>query len=900
MFADGYGVVLDPDVLTEVDVRTNGWAASLQLFHGSIRGRPSSAVRALAKSLSGANAPIYDFLAQEVLKNVSAEIEEFLIRAALLERIVPEHAVTLFSDRRGLAPSPVETRRWIDECDRLGLLSRTSQSSEARQLHPLLRDFLLRRLTQRLSAEAIRALHLGIANAVAASHPLLACRHYIEAGQQEDAMNCLGRSVMLTMGSGQWGFASELIDRLDGVRADPAVAALKARKLIEEGELANAAALLSNVDLEGAPPDTRAVFRHAQLSLGWRSADREAMFEVLNAIQGDAQTPAVLRDIAAIFVDASPKATRPLSMPGLVQRLLVMSRSQHAAGHSFYAAISLHNAAIAELVAGHPGEAIRHGSDALEQFERLSFPAPERFSTHAVLASCWLELGDVARAGEHIEGGLALGDEHGDVDAEVAYLFAVIGKRQQAEEMLLRADLLRQRGLSDLQADNTAAIATAFLLLTSEPHELLRIMSQQSRDRPLDLGDSSMVDALIALAQLQAGNRVAAEAVARPALARARQQMARRPEVRLALVAALANEDANELRTAISATKSVGHLALLEAADAIGGSIHLVTPIPQEIVESISAWPDRWRPVLRRQMELGNVPAARIAALLLEEHGDLEDVVRLRAFAKTYSRRGRVNGQLGRSLAKRVGPRLELLDLGRVRLRIGDRVVDVSAMRRKPASLLMYLATRPSFTATREQVLDELWPDTDPASGANSLNQSLYFLRRDIDPWYEDELSIEYVPFEGDLVWLDPDLVRVSSVEFLAATRRMGAQKDPEQALRVLETYAGNFAPEFEYEDWAINWRSRVQVAFLEFSYNAVSTLVQQAMYADAKDVALRALEIEPDARDVEMKLIALYWRLGSRAAASAQYAHFAARERADGLISPALTEICETELPRA
>ncbi len=66
-------------------------------------------------------------------------------------------------------------------------------------------------------------------------------------------------------------------------------------------------------------------------------------------------------------------------------------------------------------------------------------------------------------------------------------------------------------------------------------------------------------------------------------------------------------------------------------------------------------------------------------------------------------------------------------------------------MRRKSASLLMFLVTRPNFTATREQVLEELWPDNDPSSASNSLNQSLYFLRRDIDPWYEDDMSLEYI-----------------------------------------------------------------------------------------------------------------------------------------------------------
>jgi DNA-binding SARP family transcriptional activator len=302
-------------------------------------------------------------------------------------------------------------------------------------------------------------------------------------------------------------------------------------------------------------------------------------------------------------------------------------------------------------------------------------------------------------------------------------------------------------------------------------------------------------------------------------------------------------------------------------------------------------------PVLRRQLQKGNHPAARVAALLLDEFGELEDVVRLRAYAKTYSRRGHIGSQLGRSLSKRVGPKLEIFDLGRVRVRVGERVIDVSAMRRKPASLLLYLVTRPSHTATRDEVLDQLWPDTAPSSAANSLNQSLYYLRRDIDPWYEDNLSIEYVPYEGELVWLDPDLVRVASIAFLDLTRASTDGERRRSALEIVEGYGGRFAPEFEYEDWAITWRSRLQVAFLEFSQQSVDELMRRGDVAGARDVALKALEAEPDARDLERKLIALYWRLGSKAAARAQYSHFAALERADGFDPPTFDALCSEEL---
>ena len=42
LFSETYGQPLESDVLSELDQHTRGWAASLQLFHGSIRGRSSS------------------------------------------------------------------------------------------------------------------------------------------------------------------------------------------------------------------------------------------------------------------------------------------------------------------------------------------------------------------------------------------------------------------------------------------------------------------------------------------------------------------------------------------------------------------------------------------------------------------------------------------------------------------------------------------------------------------------------------------------------------------------------------------------------------------------------------------------------------------------------------------
>ena len=146
-----------------------------------------SAVRAIARSMSGATSPIYDFLAQEVLNNISDDLEVFLIRASLLDTVVSSHVIALFADRSEKLTHGA-TQAWIDDADRLGLLTRSSQSSESRQLHPLLKDFLGRALIHRHTPGEIQQMHLGVARTLSDSEPLAACHHFLEAGEQEEAM----------------------------------------------------------------------------------------------------------------------------------------------------------------------------------------------------------------------------------------------------------------------------------------------------------------------------------------------------------------------------------------------------------------------------------------------------------------------------------------------------------------------------------------------------------------------------------------------------------------------------------------------------------------------------------------------------------------------------------------
>ena len=115
--------------------------------------------------------------------------------------------------------------------------------------------------------------------------------------------------------------------------------------------------------------------------------------------------------------------------------------------------------------------------------------------------------------------------------------------------------------------------------------------------------------------------------------------------------------------------------------------------------------PWRWRPMFRRLVTPEFVGCLR-AAGLLSLIGTREDVRLLRGLARSGRRYPRV-GDMSRRLAQDVASTLEIHDLGRTELVIGDRrVAGEEEIRRKVLAMLLYLVTQPQLSATRDQVLD--------------------------------------------------------------------------------------------------------------------------------------------------------------------------------------------------
>jgi DNA-binding SARP family transcriptional activator/tetratricopeptide (TPR) repeat protein len=563
------------------------------------------------------------------------------------------------------------------------------------------------------------------------------------------------------------------------------------------------------------------------------------------------------------------------------------------------AAVSRLNLADIRRVAGDYEEAALDARIAVDHFRRSGGDAAELSSAFAVMGASLAavdSLDEAAAAFAKAEGSSGTPVYGLEVSLLRAEFLADAGRLDEA--LATARDALNAAG-AHLAPGALAVVATTGADVATKAYELDLAQDWLGRFDASRPTTESAAQAHQMLTRARLGllrGDPAAGAWAAQGLELARSQGAKHLAWRAVLLDAVASHTTAELGRAVSEVGRARPSVLRSEAAVLSGAMDRLVPLPIELARSIEGHPDAWRPHFRRWLADSRASVRRANALLLDEHGEWIDVPRLRGLARDSAVRG--VRHLGRELARRTAPRVMVQDLGRTTIEIGDRLLEATSMRRKVAGLVTYLLTRPGFTATREQVLEALWPDASPEVGTNSLHQTIYFLRRDIEPDFSDNVSPGYARLQGELVWLDPHLVDSASRQFFDLASRPGT--DPEASVEsAIGLYRGKFAPEFEYEDWAIPTRDALHAAFLDLVERALKIAAERGHWARGAELARAALAVDPAAEDIERNLIALYHQSGAHAAAAEQYAHFAASQRAEyGVEPPPLKSILPASEP--
>jgi ATP/maltotriose-dependent transcriptional regulator MalT/DNA-binding SARP family transcriptional activator len=862
LFREAYRRPLDPDVVDQLIGRTEGWAALLMLVRTSLEDKAAPEARALVAQLSAARGDLYDFLAEEVLASLSPALTHFITRVSVLVSVDAETG-SLVVDR------PVaEVAGLIAEAEALGLLSRPDREAPHR-FHPLVRDFLAAHLVAEVGEEAIRDLHLRVAHALEPTDWFGSAWHYRAGGQPEDAARVIDAALPNILAMGTVELTNEFLDGSAGRSDRPEALVLRSRLELSRDnaararELAEAAATAAVGGANEAP----ALLNLARIRSLW-GFDEESLELAAAALR--ASETAAQASIADGYLLLASFAKHGDLVAG-ADLLRELAASQRHDGLLWYEAVTLHNLALALLWSGDLGAALTASSTAESEMARLGSRGVERAAALMAKAGILARLGRTAESEHCVAAALDLPSSiaRNEAAVEASLLYATLGDQSEAEAIFATVSTVAT-------GDNLGLLqlARGELALRQGDVAVARAAVAELREHPC--GDTAgllraeLLEARVALA----GDDDHALALAGRALTTALKQRSQ-PGARMAEVLAfLAGADIPDPIARVDASANYVLSTLAEPIARLSGKL------------SADAWlivcgeaarrPERWRGPL---LAASDLTYSDRAPELLAKIGGREDAAQLRTLAA--DRKGLRPWAL--LITERLARPVQVADLGRVEVLLGGETLRI--VRRKVLGLLCYLGSRPTMAATRDEVLEALWPELRPDTAGNSLHQTIYFLRRVFEPDYREGLSAGYVTYDGELIALSEAFCDSLSRRCWRAIRR--THLDPEALIELLELYRGRFALDFAYEDWATDYRDNLHAAVLAAAESGMHRMTASGDYEQAIQTAHRVLAVAPEADAIELLLLRAYKGSGRHAAAAEQYAHYAAVMRDELGVSP-------------
>lgn len=148
--------------------------------------------------------------------------------------------------------------------------------------------------------------------------------------------------------------------------------------------------------------------------------------------------------------------------------------------------------------------------------------------------------------------------------------------------------------------------------------------------------------------------------------------------------------------------------------------------------------------------------------------------------------------------------------LGRFTVTLDGEPVSGDAWRsRRAADVVKLLALSPGHRLHRSQVMEALWPESDPQASGSNLRKALHFARHAT----RDEQMI--VVQQGVLALWPQGEVDTDVERFEAKARAALESGDPTACRNAAELYAGDLLPDDCYESWTAQPRQRLRQRYL-------------------------------------------------------------------------------------
>ncbi|HEY0080412.1 MAG TPA: BTAD domain-containing putative transcriptional regulator [Pyrinomonadaceae bacterium] len=883
LFRQVFDLELSPAQLAEYRERTNGWITALQLVRqvaqrqalarGAGTGAGDGGALAapdLVEVLRQSERDIFDYFAEEVFADEAEDVQQFLLRVSLLERVEPETCGRLFPDVTAPAMLQMLVRRNV-----FITLASDGRGEEYR-LHPLFRGFLRRRLRAELGQAGIASEHRRFADYFLQTEQWeLAVRHLITAEDFERASETIAER------GGDWIAAGAFASLVSLVEALPAPALeAQPRAIAFRAEVAR---------LQGDYQTAQAMFRRAATLLHERG-DREGEAEALHSLATIARRG---RDFETAFgyldraLELSDERSLVRTKCGNTRGLCLVAMGEwkeaerefrtalqlaEERGDEHYARLITHNLGAPPALRGDFGEAIRWLRRMLRD-ERQAPPVPQDAVAYLNLARCLCYRGELADCEQHLDRSLELcqlfnlvalrGEifefygnlyrEQSDAARATEFYERAARAYDEAGLDLTRVELLEERALLALQMGDAAS--------ARQPLEQLVAAREEARDE-MGLQRVKLSRGRVLLAE---GQYEAACADLQPALEYFRAQGMNYEEAKASMALAACTqargsegEMLEHLRRALDLATRYDYEYWLQRE---------VTRQPQLFASTDAA--ELLPADLREQLPYASTTADAPSSA----HAPAALPVAASSVAASGASRSVA------AIAAHPAVDLSMHMLGAVEIfRDPVRPLAADAWTTKRArDILCFIASRPHRRASKDTIIDTFWEEADFDAVEKNFHPTISHIRKALNS--NQPLKQNFLLYRDGDYLLNPDFsYRIDIEEFdhlVAAGETARRARDQETFVnsyeQAIKLYRGDFMQGC-YDEWAEQQRSYYREQYLRLLETLAAAAQKSEEWSRSLDLAQKILKDDPFREDVHCMMMRAHAALGNRVAVREQY----------------------------
>ena len=850
LFRRVFGLELTTSQLQEYGERTHGWITALQLVRQVAQRQVGGRDRAAADPLGvlhQSERDIFEYFAEEVFTAESIEVQKYLMRIALLDRIDVETCARLYPELISSAILPQLVR------GNVFITVASDARGEEYRLHPLFQSFLRRRLRTEIGLAGVAAEHVRCGDHFLARGDWdSAVRHLLEAEEFDRA------GAVISEHGGEWIASGKLASLASLAEALPnAVLEAHPRALAHRAEVAR---------LRGEFETAQSLFRRAAAALRTKG-DEEAEAESLHSLatiarrQGDYESAFKYLDRAVELTKSdSPVRTKCGNTRGLCfasqgeftaaeREFRVALQSAEEQNDEHHIRLITHNLGLPAMMRGDFGEALHWLRRMLRTDDREA-PIPQEAWGHLNIARCHLYRGELQECERHL-----------DLALERCQLFNLV--TQLGEALEAYGNLWRER--------NDFARATEFYERAARSYEQAGIefsrveLLEEQALLSLKAGDAlrarGQIDRLIDLRQARNDENGLVTAV----LARARVRIAQREF----------EETRNELLAALEHFRARGQYYYQAQACIALATCELELGNEPQMFEHLRRALDlaaRYDYEYWLRQEIAHRPALFASDVAQEMlPADLRaQFPSIATAVEPISAPALASAPLVDLTVNMLGP----VDIFRDPSR--SFAADAWTTRRA-RDILCYIVSRRHHRAPKDTIIETFWAEDNLATIEKNFHPTISHIRKALNN--NQTLKQNFIIYRDGDYQLNPEFsYRIDTESFerlIADGEAARRERDYARCIEAYEQAVALYRGELmqgSYEPWVDEQRSYYREQYLRMLESLAGVAEKKQEWPRTMDLAQRILREDQFREDIHCMVMRAHAALGNRVAVKEQY----------------------------